>query len=268
MPGRRRVTPSTPQATPPSLRGGAARGWCPIRSSKPARRRSPAVGRFDSCAAPLRQNRPSPGSFGRIGVDSDEIAITAQDRSRPLGGRRSFPTVSPHSARGPAVLAIRSLKIRVEEDGSLILGSREEVAVEIERHGDRGVTHESLQRLGVLPGPDRVALRPAGTCRDRARQTNRLTNASALSATSRQPLSIVRECPRLGILTISVTDSLCFCLLYAPLAIAHGTVWSFSPSMISSGPRRGFFGSIFASVRGFTFALAICISATPGAATW
>ena len=35
------------------VRRGAARGWCPSRSSKPVSRRSPAVGRFDSCAAPL-----------------------------------------------------------------------------------------------------------------------------------------------------------------------------------------------------------------------
>jgi putative transposase len=32
----------------------------------------------------------------------------------------------------------------------------------------------------------------------------------AVCATSRQPLSIVSECPRFGILVISVTDSLCF----------------------------------------------------------
>src|SRR3954464_6038256 len=34
---------------------GAAGGWCPSRSSKPVSRRSPAVGRFDSCAAPLHR---------------------------------------------------------------------------------------------------------------------------------------------------------------------------------------------------------------------
>ena len=36
-----------------SLRRGVAGAWWPIRSSKPAGRRSPAVGRFDSFAAPL-----------------------------------------------------------------------------------------------------------------------------------------------------------------------------------------------------------------------
>src|SRR6476620_3568515 len=42
---------------------------------------------------------------------------------------------------------------------------------------------------------------------------NRLTNSSAFSATSRQPASIVSECPRPGILTISVTPLLRFCFL-------------------------------------------------------
>ena len=52
------------------------------------------------------------------------------------------------------------------------------------------------------------------------------------------------------------------------LAIAQGTVWSTSPSMTSSGPRSGFFGSSFASLAGLMLAFAICISALPGAATW
>jgi hypothetical protein len=56
--------------------------------------------------------------------------------------------------------------------------------------------------------------------------------------------------------------------LYEAFAIAQGTVWSFSPSMIRSGPRSGFLVSTFASVHGFTLAFAICISATAGAATW
>jgi hypothetical protein len=55
--------------------------------------------------------------------------------------------------------------------------------------------------------------------------------------------------------------------LYDALAMAQGTVWSFSPSMISNGPRSGFLGSSFASVQGLRFALAICISGAPGAAT-
>ena len=44
----------TPRGEPgaSSLQRGAARGWCPSRSSKPVSRRSPAVGWFDSSAAP------------------------------------------------------------------------------------------------------------------------------------------------------------------------------------------------------------------------
>ncbi len=52
----------------------------------------------------------------------------------------------------------------------------------------------------------------------------RLTNVSAVSATSRQPESIVSACPRLGISTISVTPSFRFCFLKDAFAIAHGTV--------------------------------------------
>jgi hypothetical protein len=43
--------------------------------------------------------------------------------------------------------------------------------------------------------------------------TNRLTKSSAVSATSCQPWSIVREWPRLGIFWISVTPGLRFCRL-------------------------------------------------------
>jgi len=42
---------------------------------------------------------------------------------------------------------------------------------------------------------------------------NLLTKLSAVSQTSRQPLSIVSEWPRFGIFTISVTPSLRFCFL-------------------------------------------------------
>src|SRR5947209_10363235 len=43
--------------------------------------------------------------------------------------------------------------------------------------------------------------------------TNRRTNASALSATSRQPLSTISPCPRPGIFSISVTPALSCCCL-------------------------------------------------------
>ena len=83
---------------------------------------------------------------------------------------------------------------------------------------------------------------------------NRLTNSSAFSATSRQPASMVSECPRPDILTISVTPLLRFCCLYDAFAIAQGTVWSESAETISIGPRSGFVVLTFASVHGLRFA--------------
>ncbi len=53
-----------------------------------------------------------------------------------------------------------------------------------------------------------------------------------MSATSRQPLSIVSACPRFGISTISVTLAFRRCRLNDALAIADGTVWSFSPGAL------------------------------------
>src|SRR5262249_32554631 len=96
---------------------------------------------------------------------------------------------------------------------------------------------------------------------------NRLTKSSAFSATSLQPASIVRECPRPGILTISVTPLLRFCFLYAAFAIAHGTVWSESAETISIGPRSGLVELTFASVHGLRFADAAWKSGSPGPGT-
>src|SRR5258708_39582085 len=95
---------------------------------------------------------------------------------------------------------------------------------------------------------------PQAHYRHNLNQVNRRMNASAVSATSRQPLSIVSACPRLGISTISVTQLFRCSRLNDALAIAHGTVLSFSPEMISSGPRSGVSLSTFASVHGLRFA--------------
>src|SRR5207249_8997180 len=74
--------------------------------------------------------------------------------------------------------------------------------------------------------------------------------------------------PRLGTLVISVTAWFRFCFLYEASAIAHGTVLSFSPSLISSGPRAAFSVSTFASVQGFRLAVAAWKSGAPDAGTW
>src|SRR5438477_10068367 len=90
----------------------------------------------------------------------------------------------------------------------------------------------------------------------------RWMKASAVSATSRQPPSMTSECPRLGISTISVTALLRRCFLNDALAIAHGTVWSFSPEMISNDPRAGLFDFTLTSVHGFKLAVAAWNSGT------
>src|SRR2546428_14175575 len=49
--------------------------------------------------------------------------------------------------------------------------------------------------------------------------------------------------------------------------MAHGTVWSFSPEMMSSGPRSGFSVLTLTSVHGLTFAAAAWNRVAPGAGT-
>ncbi|CAM5226372.1 hypothetical protein SMICM304S_09243 [Streptomyces microflavus] len=97
--------------------------------------------------------------------------------------------------------------------------------------------------------------------------TKRLTKVSAVSATSCQPLSMTSECPRPGSSVISVTPGLRCCFLYEALAMAQGTVLSFSPEMTSRGPRPGWAVSTLASVRGLMLAVAAWKSGAPGAGT-
>src|SRR5205814_317689 len=66
----------------------------------------------------------------------------------------------------------------------------------------------------------------------------------------------------------SVSPELRRCCLYEALTIAHGTVWSLSPEMSSSGPRSERLLLTFASVRGLRFAVAAWNSGAPEAATW
>jgi hypothetical protein len=67
---------------------------------------------------------------------------------------------------------------------------------------------------------------------------------------------MVRAWPRSGISVNSVTPGLCCCLLYSAAEMAVGTVWSFAPEMISSGPRSGLRMSTLSSVSGLRFAAA------------
>jgi hypothetical protein len=74
---------------------------------------------------------------------------------------------------------------------------------------------------------------------------------------------MVSEWPRLGIFTISVTPGLRLCFLREALAMAQGTVWSRSPSMMRSGPRSGFLVFTLALVQGLRLAVAAWNSGTP-----
>ena len=76
------------------------------------------------------------------------------------------------------------------------------------------------RRFGVLgvevvqePGDGAGVFRGGGAYGGQLEGVNRLTNSSAVSATSRQPPSIVSEWPRFGIFLISVTAELRFCFL-------------------------------------------------------
>ena len=75
------------------------------------------------------------------------------------------------------------------------------------------------------------------------------------------------EWPRPSNSNTSVTPSLCFSRLNDALAIAYGTVWSFSAATTSIGPRSGFFVSTLSSVHGLRFALAAWKSTLPGPGT-
>jgi hypothetical protein len=79
---------------------------------------------------------------------------------------------------------------------------------------------------------------------------------------------MVSACPRSLIFTISViASSLRRSRLNDELQIAHGTVWSLAPAMISSGPRSGFLVLTLTSVYGLRLAVAAWNSGSPAAGT-
>ncbi len=77
------------------------------------------------------------------------------------------------------------------------------------------------------------------------------------------PWSTTSEWPRPKISVISVGPGLRACRRYDAFATGHGTVWSASPEMISSGPRSGWSVSTLASVPGWRFAVAAWNSGRP-----
>src|SRR5450755_241538 len=93
------------------------------------------------------RNLPICGQFPLL-RGGREVATECRSRrfkTAPGGVRlpHNFPTVGFGNA-GAASSFMRFRKIGVEEDGSLSLGSGEQVAVAVERDRDRGVAHERL----------------------------------------------------------------------------------------------------------------------------
>ena len=72
------------------------------RSSKPVRRRSPTLGRFDSCAAPSSRTRPFTPKFRRPPPTPELVLPSAQDRSGPPDPDKNWRAAGAHrSGRGP-----------------------------------------------------------------------------------------------------------------------------------------------------------------------
>jgi hypothetical protein len=89
-----RACPHGPSLSPRNRSVEPIYGRCPL-SSKPVSRRSPSVGRFDSCTAPLRRKgAPSRLFTGGRGF-ADTSLNAAERRWKPLSGGDDFPTSSP-----------------------------------------------------------------------------------------------------------------------------------------------------------------------------
>src|SRR4051794_6414785 len=138
----------------------------------------------------------------------------------------------------------------------------------------RSGSHGFTAILGAVPDPaalwrcGAIVSRRGNAVVGRARyRTQRLTKASEMSQTSRQPLSMVSPWPRLGIVTVSVTPGLRDCFSKIALVMAGGTVLSFSPETISIGPRSGFRLSALASVHALRLAVAAWKIGVPDAGT-
>ena len=107
----------------------------------------------------------------------------------------------------------------------------------------------------------------ASAIREFGYQMNRLTKASAVSATS-PPAAVDGQ----GVAAVGHLDDLghadiALLLLEDAFAIDQGTVLSFSPEMIRSGPRSGLSLSTCASVHGLRLAVAAWKSGAPDAGT-
>ena len=151
--------------------------------------------------APSGPVRPDPA--GRLGAHARTICTT--------------PTRSPDPRRPSSTRARRRRRSRVRPRASRATISRSPSHREPARTSAarrvcrRRERRASRRRSSDGADPGRT-LRSFGMTTVQA-LTNRLMKASVVSATSRQPWSMVSEWPRPGILTISVTPLLRFCFL-------------------------------------------------------
>src|SRR3954449_10122571 len=113
-------------------------------------------------------------------------------------------------------LALASAEVAVVERQGDVAGTRQAIGVQTDHllfdTGERPGEHERRQRPAVtvgraskIAGQRQSVADELNRFRDDVAHSNRLTKANAVSATSRQPLSMVNECPRPFISLISVT---------------------------------------------------------------
>jgi hypothetical protein len=132
-----------------------------------------------------------PGASVYHGHDGWQVGkkVTPQ---RPAGDATASKAVTGAGAVKLLVRAKREAKKKLNKTGKAKVKAK--------------VTYAPHRRGCEHPAQDREA-------GQEALGSNRFTKSSAVSATSRQPRSMVSECPRFGILVISVTPGLRFCLL-------------------------------------------------------
>ena len=181
------VKPESPSLERGGRRPVIVRSAIP-RSTRLTRRESEEVAapveRRDEVAASLSR-RPLGLSFAQFGQHSRERTLSETTNARTRSAGCIAQSLRP--------------------SGSLAKGTR------------AGEAEKVPELRGTAPAPVQERALPvmlsSRLSYDGNGYTNRRMNASALSATSRQPLSITRPWPRFGISTISVTPSFSFCFL-------------------------------------------------------
>src|SRR3954471_10618140 len=140
--------------------------------------------------------------------DDDAAAVAVEEQRIDDARRERARDADEHRLEDGHRVAARKRQTREGADDQADEAQRDDVEDHVPG-SPYGVRYVHLWCTQVPRGPNAAAVRYALP----SAGTKRFTNASDLSATSRHPLSIVREWPRFGICSISVTLSLRFCLL-------------------------------------------------------